>query len=214
MSIHMRPQLLFLRPQSLQLALGAVSAAKKLQRCSKTLGLRVPARSLLYRPHNIVAGVALSTSVSLLLHESALCQGTITLAAAEGPTGNGDPNKKNDDSVEKIINVVLGSCGEVTMAGSLGFCSGYALKQAGKAAAMAVGLIFVLAQTAAYNGYVDIKWGKVQKDMIAKVDPNGDGKFDSQDVKLWYRKLLKIIKANLPSSTGFTSGFALGIYCS
>ncbi|CAI5720278.1 unnamed protein product [Peronospora effusa] len=214
MSIHMRSQLLLIRPQSLQLGSSAVSAGKKLQRRSQTLGLRVSARSPLCRPHFIVAGVALSSSVSLLLHEAALCQGMITLAAAEGPTGSDGPNKKNNDSVEKIIDVVLGSCGEITMAGSLGFCSGYALKQAGKAAAMAVGLIFVLAQAAAYNGYVDIKWGKVQKDMIGKVDPNGDGKFDSQDVKLWYQKLLKIIKTNLPSSMGFTSGFALGIYCS
>lgn len=77
-----------------------------------------------------------------------------------------------------------------------------------------MGIVFIMAQTAAYNGYIDIKWGKVQKDMIAKVDPNGDGKIDSEDVKLWYRKLLKIMKTNLPSSAGFSSGFALGIYYS
>ncbi|CAI5743846.1 unnamed protein product [Peronospora destructor] len=61
MSIHM---------QSLQLGTGAVSAGKKLQRRSQTLGLRVPARILFAGQE----GVALSTSVSLLLHESDLCR--------------------------------------------------------------------------------------------------------------------------------------------
>jgi uncharacterized membrane protein (Fun14 family) len=130
----------------------------------------------------------------------------------DGPSGSGDPKKS--DPVEQIIDVVLANCGELTLASGLGFCSGYALKQVGKAAAVAVGIVFIMAQTAAYNGYIDIKWGKVQKDMIAKVDPNGDGRIDKEDVKLWYRKLLKVMKTNLPSSAGFSSGFALGIYYS
>lgn len=188
-----------------------MSTGKKLQ--SQALALRVPARALPRHPQLVIAGAVLSASVSLLVKDSTLCQDVMLLAAAEGPSGGGVP-KKNNNPVEKIIDVVLSNCGELTLAGGLGFCSGYALNQVGKAAAMAVGIVFIIAQTAAYNGYIDIKWGKVQKDMIAKVDPNGDGKIDSEDVKLWYRKLLKIMKTNLPSSAGFSSGFALGIYYS
>lgn len=104
--------------------------------------------------------------------------------------------------------------GELTLAGGLGFCSGYALKQVGKAAAVAVGIVFLMAQTAASQGYIDINWGKVQKDVIAKVDSTGDGKITNDDIKLWYRKFMVMMRKNLPSSAGFTSGFALGIYCS
>ncbi|KAG6576258.1 uncharacterized protein IUM83_17794 [Phytophthora cinnamomi] len=214
MSIHMRSQLFLIRPQALKLSSRAMATGKKLQTRSQALSLRLPARSLTRTPQLVVAGAVLSASVSLLLKESALCQDAMLLAAAEGPSGSGDPDKKKNDPVEQIIDVVLANCGELTLAGGLGFCSGYALKQVGKAAALAVGIVFIMAQTAAYNGYIDIKWGKVQKDMIAKVDPNGDGKIDSEDVKLWYRKLLKIMKTNLPSSAGFSSGFALGIYYS
>ncbi|RLN50085.1 hypothetical protein BBJ29_000895 [Phytophthora kernoviae] len=188
--------------------------AKKLPQRSQALALRLPARSVTRTPQIVVAGAVLSASVSLLLKESALCQ-EVLLAAAEGPSGSDDPKKKKStDPVEQIIDTVLANCGELTLAGGLGFCSGYAAKQVGKAAALAVGFIFIMAQAAAYNGYIDIKWGKVQKDVIAKVDPNGDGKINSEDVKLWYRKFLKIMKTNLPSSAGFSSGFALGIYYS
>ncbi|KAG2774658.1 hypothetical protein JG687_00012790 [Phytophthora cactorum] len=213
MSVLMRSQLFLIRPQSLKLGTRVMSTGKKLQRRSQVQALRVPARALPRNPQLVLAGAVLSASVSLLLKESALCQDAMLLAAAEGPSGSGDPKKKNDP-VEQIIDVVLSNCGELTLAGGLGFCSGYALKQVGKAAAVAVGIVFIMAQTAAYNGYIDIKWGKVQKDMVAKVDPNGDGKIDGDDVKLWYRKLLKIMTTNLPSSAGFSSGFALGIYYS
>ncbi|KAK1931686.1 FUN14 domain-containing protein 1 [Phytophthora citrophthora] len=195
---------------SIKLGARAMSSAKKLQNRSQALALRLPARTVPRTPHIVVAGAVLSASVSLLLKESAFCQDAMLLAASEGPSGSGDPKK--NDPVEHLIDAVLGNCGELTLAGGLGFCSGYALKTVGKVAAVAVGLVFIMAQAAAYNGYIDIKWGKVQKDMIAKVDPNGDGKIDSEDVKLWYRKLLKVMKTNLPSSAGFSSGFALGIY--
>eukprot|EP00644_Phytophthora_capsici_P017886 jgi/Phyca11/510538/fgenesh2_kg.PHYCAscaffold_62_\ len=213
MSIHMRSQLFLTRPQSIRLGARAMSSAKKLQSRSQAVALRLPTRAVLRTPQIVVAGAVLSASVSLLLKESALCQDAMLFAASEGPSGSGDPKKKNDP-VEHLIDVVLGNCGELTLAGGLGFCSGYALKTVGRVAAVAVGIVFIVAQTAAYNGYIDIKWGKVQKDVIAKVDPNGDGKIDSEDVKLWYRKLLKVMKTNLPSSAGFSSGFALGLYYS
>ena len=151
-------------------------------------------------------------SVSLVAYLRLCC----FVATQNGPSDSGDgkKQKKTDDSVDKKIDAVLGNCGELTLAGSLGFCSGYALKLVGKAAALAVGLVFIVGQVAAYNGYIDIKWGKLQKDAIDRVDPNGDGKIDGTDLKLWYRRLLAIMKTKLPSSVGFSSGFALGIYCS
>ena len=137
-------------------------------------------------------------------------------ATQKEPSGSDDAPKKNEDKdpMDKRIDAALGNCGELTLAGSLGFCSGYAFKLVGKAAALAVGLVFIIGQVAAYNGYIDIKWGKLQKDAIGRVDPNGDGKINAADVKLWYQRLLAILKTKLPSSVGFSSGFALGIYYS
>ena len=82
LSAFLTPSAVSIRPQSLQLGTAVVSATKKLHRRSQTLSLRVPTRSSLRRSHVVVAGVALTTSVSLLLHESALCQAAMTLAAA------------------------------------------------------------------------------------------------------------------------------------
>ncbi|RLN91513.1 hypothetical protein BBJ28_00016710 [Nothophytophthora sp. Chile5] len=220
MSIHMRSQLFLVRPQLAKFGSRALSAGKKLPgQQSQMLSLRLPARSLTRTPQIVAIGAVLSAGVAHLLQEAALCQDAQLAAAVsarcfcEGPSGSDDPKKKSDE-VEKLIDLALANAGELTLASGLGFCSGYALKQIGKTAAVAVGIIFLMAQTAAYNGYIDIHWGKVQKDMIAKVDPNGDGKIDKDDVKLWYRKLLKVLTANLPSSAGFSSGFALGIYYS
>lgn len=102
----------------------------------------------------------------------------------------------------------------MTLAGGLGFCSGYALKQVGKAAAVAVGIVFLFAQGAASQGYININWHKVQADVIAKVDTTGDGKITNEDLKLWYEKLMVVLRKNLPSSAGFSGGFALGLACS
>ena len=52
----------------------------------------------------------------------------------------------------------------------VGFCSGYAVKQAGKLAAVGIGTGFIALQTAASLGYIDVNWTKVKDDAIKKVD--------------------------------------------
>jgi len=132
-----------------------------------------------------------------------------------GPSGSSDPakDKKQNDLVEQWIDGLLSRAGELTLAGGLGFCSGYALKQVGKVAAVTIGVVFLVAQAAASQGYIDINWNKVQKDVISKVDATGDGKITNEDIKLWYQKLMVIMRKNLPSSAGFSGGFAIGIAC-
>ncbi|TDH67753.1 hypothetical protein CCR75_005316 [Bremia lactucae] len=203
MSIRVRSQLFSIRLQSPKFGVRGVSTVKT----------RLQPRAFSRISQIAVTGAVLSASASLLFKNSAQCQVGMLLSAAEGPSGSGGPAKKGD-SFEQMIDVVLANCGGLTLAGGLGFCSGYALKQVGKAAALAVGIFFIVGQAAAYSGYIEINWGKVQKDMNKQVDHNGDGKIDSKDVKLWYRKLYTILKKNLSSSAGFSTGFALGIYCS
>ena len=57
--------------------------------------------------------------------------------------------------------------------------AGYAIKTISKAAALGVGCIFILLQVLAWYGYIDIKWGKIQKDAIASIDTDNDGKVQS-----------------------------------
>ena len=52
----------------------------------------------------------------------------------------------------------------------VGFCSGYAVKQAGKLAAVVIGTGFIAVQTAASLGYIDVNWTKVKDDAIKSVD--------------------------------------------
>lgn len=109
---------------------------------------------------------------------------------------------------------VTSRLGDISLGTGLGFCSGYALKQVGKVAAVTVGALFVLAQVASAKGYVDINWKKVEKDVITAVDPDGDGKITKKDFKIWLDRLLATLKYNFPSSAGFSAGFVLGITCS
>lgn len=108
----------------------------------------------------------------------------------------------------------MSRCGEITVAGGLGFCSGYALKQVGKVAAMTIGTLFIIAQVASSNGYIEIHWHKLEKDVIKVVDSDGDGQITPQDLKAWYKRVMKKLQQNLPSSAGFAGGFLFGLSCS
>lgn len=56
-----------------------------------------------------------------------------------------------------------------------GWCAGYALKFAGRLAAIGVGSTFVAIQSLSYLGYVDVNWRKAERDFIKGLDRDGDG---------------------------------------
>jgi uncharacterized membrane protein (Fun14 family) len=64
---------------------------------------------------------------------------------------------------------------------------------------------------AASKGYIDIKWKKVERDVLLHVDPNGDGSVSKAQLKVLFDKAMKVLKYNLPSSSGFAVGFLLGL---
>ncbi|ETV89403.1 hypothetical protein H257_00695 [Aphanomyces astaci] len=142
----------------------------------------------------------------------AQCQAAITRTLkAENASGGGSSGKKSDDPVSRLIDQYAGSVGQVSFGGAVGFCAGMAVKSIGKVAAVAIGVVFIGAQMAASAGYIQIDWKKVEKDAIAAVDPNGDGKITPDDFKIWWKKFLALSKHNLPSSGGFAAGFFLGL---
>lgn len=89
--------------------------------------------------------------------------------------------------------------------------SGTAAKTLGKAMAVAIGFIYVAVQSAAYSGYIDVNWDKVQREAISKIDTDGDGKITEKDAQAYWAKLKKMLTYNLPSASGFSVGFLYGL---
>ncbi len=134
--------------------------------------------------------------------------------AVESSNGNDKKNDPEDDLLAKFFERATAHVSEISFGGAVGFCSGYAVKQVGKVAAATIGMIFILAQVASSQGYIHINWKKVEQDVIRAVDPNGDGKITKDDFVIWWNKFLRVVRHNLPSSSGFGVGFLLGISCS
>lgn len=102
--------------------------------------------------------------------------------------------------------------GQLSVGALAGFCSGYALKKVGKVAAFVGGLAFIGFQVARYNGVVKSPdWKAVDKQFVAALDANGDGKVDMEDVSLHLQKLQAYLSVGLPSSTAFGIAFILGL---
>ena len=135
-------------------------------------------------------------------------------------------------------------------------CAGYAAKSAGKFAVTIAGAGFLAlqacthvppspahtAQLAAYNGYVTVHWGKLERDAVSLLDANGDGEVGGsmwciarvvlmaagrcggpadalgqgaaarrRPCPLTPVQVMRVLKYNLPSSSGFVAGLLLGL---
>ena len=49
------------------------------------------------------------------------------------------------------------------------------------------------------------------QDAFKVIDTDGDGKFTSEDIKAYWRGLKKLLTQGLPSSSGFVTGFVVGV---
>ena len=128
-------------------------------------------------------------------------------------TEDDDEVTKEVDAVEKIIlNTVGPLMTKLGYGGLLGFCSGMALKKIGNLAAFVIGVGFVGLQVAQYQGMIQIDFLEVKEKAIEVLDANGDGKFDANDLVIYWRKLKDILTHSIPSAGGFSSGFAMGVY--
>lgn len=94
----------------------------------------------------------------------------------------------------------------------MGICTGVAMKRIGNGAAALIGVGFVCLQGLSYMGYIKIDYGKVQKDVTNLVDADGNGKIDSNDLKLYWQKIQDVMTYNLPGAGGFSAGVLLGLY--
>jgi len=131
--------------------------------------------------------------------------------AKPAPTTAPEP-PSDPDVVEQSLDVLKPIASKLGFGGALGWSAGYALKKIGKMAAFATGCLFVLFQSAAYSGLIDIHWDRVQKRIGAVADVNDDGKVDLKDAALIWRRYLKpMLTYHLPSTGGFACGFLFGV---
>ena len=90
----------------------------------------------------------------------------------------------NKDAVESAIDKAKPILAKLSFGTVMGYCSAMALKKVGKALAIIVGIGFIGFQTAATTGYLAVDWTKISDDIKQKADVTGDGKIDSEDVKV------------------------------
>eukprot|EP00816_Leptocylindrus_hargravesii_P013212 CAMPEP_0196811516 /NCGR_PEP_ID=MMETSP1362-20130617/18180_1 /TAXON_ID=163516 /ORGANISM="Leptocylindrus danicus, Strain CCMP1856" /LENGTH=123 /DNA_ID=CAMNT_0042186827 /DNA_START=52 /DNA_END=423 /DNA_ORIENTATION=+ len=120
-------------------------------------------------------------------------------------------SSSNDDPMANAISKIKPLLSKMTFGSVIGYCSGTAAKTVGKALAIGIGFIYIAVQSAAYSGYIDVNWDKVQKEAISKIDTDGDGKITEEDVQAYWAKLKKMLTYNLPSASGFSIGFLYGL---
>jgi len=122
----------------------------------------------------------------------------------------------NDDIISKASAKAheimdTGAPGQIGYGFMMGYSSGYCLKKVSKVLAFAVGGIFIALQSLSYNGYMNVNYGKIQKDVENIMDLNKDGKVDEKDAKVAYDKLHTVLSYNMPTGGGFSAGLILGL---
>uniref|UniRef100_A0A7S1Y6P0 EF-hand domain-containing protein n=1 Tax=Grammatophora oceanica TaxID=210454 RepID=A0A7S1Y6P0_9STRA len=100
---------------------------------------------------------------------------------------------------------------KLTFGSLVGYCSGYAMKRIGKAVAFGVGVIFLGLQGLVSTGYIEVDWLKIKDDAMKSADTTGDGKVDTEDLKVYWRKFWKMATHKLPDAGGFSLGFLYGV---
>mmetsp|Transcript_27753 Transcript_27753/g.36375 ORF Transcript_27753/g.36375 Transcript_27753/m.36375 type:complete len:220 (-) Transcript_27753:319-978(-) len=191
-----------------------ISGQKKVAHsCSKQL------RSGTSLPSSILCGVFLKVDVkskaNYAPHDDVIRNegGLPGLMVCPGGEGGEDGGPAADpDPMDVVIDKVWHIAGDLGFGGCLGFASGYAMKELGKEVAFGIGMVFAAAQALAYYGVIEIKWRVIKEKTIQAIDTDGDGKLTAQDIKIYWRKLKKVLTYNLPSGGSFAGGFALGLY--
>jgi len=100
---------------------------------------------------------------------------------------------------------------QLSIGSVMGYATGKALQTAGNMLAIFVGTSFMILQGLAYKGWVSINWSSAISDSKLMLDMDGDGDFDSDDLKLIAQKFIEVCTTNLPSGGGFTAGLLLGL---
>ncbi|KAL4661796.1 hypothetical protein H8957_015206 [Semnopithecus entellus] len=101
---------------------------------------------------------------------------------------------------------------QIVMGGITGWCAGFLFQKVGKLAATAVGGGFLLLQIASHNGYVQIDWKRVEKDVNkAKRQIKKQANKAAPEINNLIEEATEFIKQNIGIYSGFVGGFLLGL---
>merc|ERR1719478_1299993 len=131
------------------------------------------------------------------------------MAVQEPPSGASALPAVQEASPLAELLVPIG--GQLTLGSTLGYCSGVALRVAGRLAAFGIGGAFCLIQGLAYQGYIQVDWRRVERDYIGVLSTDEDGVVKSGDLARYFDKTVDVLTFNLPGATGFTAGLAYGL---
>jgi uncharacterized membrane protein (Fun14 family) len=120
---------------------------------------------------------------------------------------------ENKDIIERAIDQAKPILSNLSFGAIMGYCSGSAMKKVGKALAVVIGVGFIGLQTAVSAGYIEVDWAKISGGLLTKMDATGDGKFDGEDVKAYWKKIRAVLTNKVPAAGGFSLGFMYGVKC-
>lgn len=84
-----------------------------------------------------------------------------------------------------------------------GFVAGAALRFLGRLAAITIGLGFLLLQTLAYLGYVQVDWYRIKQDVSPVLEQGA--------LRSAWDQLVAVLTNNAPFGGGFVTGLLLGL---
>ena len=67
-----------------------------------------------------------------------------------------------------------------------------------------------LLQGLQYAGYIEVKWKKIQADVVSVFDADGDGEFTVRDLTHGFRSIVRILAFQGPTAGGFVLGMYAG----
>merc|ERR1719379_3030624 len=110
-------------------------------------------------------------------------------------SSNPPSTSSNSDGFGDILAPVAG---QLSLGSFLGYCSGAALRVAGRVAAVGIGGTFCLIQGLAYQGYIDVNWRRVERDYNRLLDRDQDGQVSASDLKTILAEVTSVLAFNLP----------------
>eukprot|EP00040_Diaphanoeca_grandis_P014049 m.71054 g.71054 ORF g.71054 m.71054 type:complete len:295 (+) comp24313_c0_seq2:216-1100(+) len=188
---------------------------------------------------NLITAVGLTAAASLIgVTTSTLCEENdkATTEVLKSTPDGSQPNKKkllqpvniqileNNPKLQEMFHSFSVAFGDqvdwiadtgvpsqITAGFAAGFCMGFAVKKSLKLFAIGFGILLFFVQFLSYSGYIQTDWKTISEDFIARLDTNGDGKVDKEDMQVLWGKVSEVVGYNLPAGSGWLAGWIAGL---
>ena len=122
------------------------------------------------------------------------------MSAARGPIPTADEVLQN-----------AGAFGAHLGFGSIaGYAAGKAMRAGTNIGLALAGAGFIGAQMLQSRGYISVDWKKVETEVRAALDVDGDGALTAKDASIAWDTVVDSMRVGVPGGTGFAAGAAAG----